>query len=209
MPAQITLILKEIGINAMKIGSSFFLTAAITVIGAFTSVAQAAIIQNGGFETGDFTGWTTSGLTYSGVADPRIYSNPDLNSHSGNYYASLGPIGSIGFLSQNISTTVSQTYELSLFLKNQSKDAFPNQFQIFINGDNIFNEININPLDYTKYSFKFIATAASTQVKFGVRSDPAHLFLDDVNVIPIAVPEPLSLGGIVVAGAIGLWMKRK
>lgn len=193
----------------MKIGSSFFLTAAITVIGASTSIAQAAIIQNGGFETGDFTGWTTSDLTYSGVVDSRIYSSPDLNSHSGNYYASLGPIGSIGFLSQNIFTTVGQTYELNLFLKNQSQNAFPNQFQIFINGDNIFNEININPLDYTKYSFNFIARAASTEVKFGVRNDPGHLFLDDVNVIPIAVPEPLSLGGIVVAGAIGLWMKRK
>lgn len=96
-----------------------------------------------------------------------------------------------------------------MFLKNQSQGAFPNQFQIFINEDNIFNEVNIDPPDYTKYSFNFIATAASTELKFGVRHEPAHLFLDDVNVIAIAVPEPLSLGGIVVAGAIGLWMKRK
>jgi hypothetical protein len=191
----------------MTIVSCFFITAAITVIGASTSVARAAIIQNGGFETGDFTGWTTSDLTYSGVVASGIYS--DVNSHSGNYLASLGPIGSIGSLSQNIPTTVGQNYELSLFLKNQSQGAFPNQFQIFINGDNIFNEVNIDTPDYTKYSFNFIATTASTELRFGVRNDPAHLFLDDVNVIPIAVPEPLSLGSIVVAGAIGLWMKRK
>ncbi|MEH2338794.1 carbohydrate binding domain-containing protein [Nostoc sp.] len=189
----------------MNIVSSFFLTAAITVIGASTSVAQAAIIQNGGFETGDFTGWTTSNLTYSGVAN----NSTGIFPHSGNYFAYLGTIGSIGFVSQNILTTVGQTYELSLFLKNQSQGAFPNQFQIFINGDNIFNQVNIDPPDYTKYSFNFIATAASTELKFGVQNDPAHLFLDDVNVIAISVPEPLSLGGIVVAGVIGLWMKRK
>lgn len=95
----------------MKIVSSFFITAAITVIGASTSVAQAAIIQNGGFETGDFTGWTTSDLSYSGIGASNDYNE----SHSGNYFASLGPIGSIGFLSQNIPTTVGQTYELSCF----------------------------------------------------------------------------------------------
>ncbi|BBD63667.1 hypothetical protein NIES4072_26780 [Nostoc commune NIES-4072] len=148
---------------------------------------------------------TTSGLSYSGV----VLSNINLPSHSGNYFASLGPTGSIGFLSQNIPTKIGQTYELSLFLKNQSQGAFPNQFQIFLNGDNIFNQVNIDPPDYTKYSFNFIGTAASTELKFGVQNDPAHLFLDDVNVIAIPVPEPLSLGGIVVAGVIGLWMKRK
>ncbi|MCC5624688.1 hypothetical protein, partial [Nostoc sp. CHAB 5715] len=150
-------------------------------------------------------GWTTSNLSYSGV----IASNEYNKSHSGNYLASLGPIGIIGFLSQNIPTTIGQTYELSLFLKNQSQGAFPNQFQIFLSGDNIFNQVNIDPPDYTKYSFNFIATAASTELKFGVRHEPAHLFLDDVNVIAIPVPEPLSLGGIVVAGVIGLCMKRK
>lgn len=190
----------------MKIVTSFVLTASLAVIGVSTSVAQAAIVQNGGFETGDFTGWTTSNLNYSGVVD-----NSTNDSYSGNYFASLGPIGSLGFLSQNIPTIIGQPYELSFFLKNQSPNAFPNQFQIFLNGNNIFNQVNINPLDYTKYSFNFTATAISTELKFGVRHDPGHLFLDDVNVIPtsVSVTEPLTLVGTVITGVIGLWAKRK
>src|SRR5262249_25131594 len=56
-------------------------------------VGAAGNLVNGGFETGDFTGWDLSGNTgFTGVSA--------INPHSGTYAAFLGPIGSLGFLCQ-------------------------------------------------------------------------------------------------------------
>jgi hypothetical protein len=173
------------------------LTAAIITVSA--SVTQAAVV-NGGFETGDFTGWTRSGNTgYTGVAKNSNFAN------SGNFLAYLGPFGSSGFLSQFISTTVGQTYQLSYFL--QSDGEIPNLFQTIVNGNKLFNQKNIQPQDYTKYVHKFVATTASTEVKFGFRNDNGYLLLDDVNVK--SVPEPLTLGGTALAAGIGLLIKKR
>src|ERR1700730_10015968 len=67
------------------------------------------IVTNGGFETGDFTGWTQSGNTgFTGV---------DTDSaHSGNFGAFSGPTGSEGFLSQTLNTVAGMAYDLSFFL---------------------------------------------------------------------------------------------
>ncbi len=53
------------------------------------------LVANCGFETGDFTGWTQSGnLGFTGVASGVAF--------SGTYGAYLGPVGSDGYLTQNL-----------------------------------------------------------------------------------------------------------
>jgi hypothetical protein len=174
------------------------LTAAMMTVSA--SITQAAVV-NGGFETGDFTGWDRSGNT----GDTGVSSFSPL-ANSGNFFAYLGPIGSSGFLSQSISTTVGQTYQLSYFLRSYFGDI-PNQFQTFVDGNKLFDQKNIQNRDYTKYVHKFVATTASTEVKFGFQDDKGYLFLDDVKVK--SVPEPLTLGGTALAAGMGLLIKKR
>ena len=89
-------------------------------------------MQNGGFETGDFTGWSGSGnFTDCAVSS----STPAVN--SGQYGALLGPAGSPGFLSQTVPTVPGQTYLLSLWLDSPDGLA-PNEFLAAWNGSVIF-----------------------------------------------------------------------
>ena len=55
------------------------------------------LVANCGFETGDFAAWTQSGnLGFTGMGT--------TNPNSGSFAAFLGPIGSDGFLTQNVGT---------------------------------------------------------------------------------------------------------
>ena len=65
---------------------------------AVAGIASAQnLLDNPGFETGDFSGWTRSGN--SGFTS--IITSPV---NSGSYAASFGPIGSEGYISQILVT---------------------------------------------------------------------------------------------------------
>src|SRR4030095_9985739 len=69
------------------------------------------VVQNGGFETGDLTGWTNSGDTsFTGVDS----SNP----HSGTFALYSGPTSSDGFLDQVLPTVSGTAYDVSFWLAN-------------------------------------------------------------------------------------------
>ena len=79
-------------------------------------VVPSSLVQNGSFETGDFTGWTTNGeFDYCSV-------NSD-NVHSGVYSAELGPEGTRNYISQTLTTTVGQKYMVSPWLYCDGYDS--------------------------------------------------------------------------------------
>jgi hypothetical protein len=175
---------------------------------ASTNLARANLITNPGFETGNFNGWIQFGnVGFTGV-DAGL-------PHSGIFAASLGPVGSLGFLSQTVATTPLSFYNLSFFL--QSDGLISNQFQVFWNGSLIFDAVNLTAFDYIDFNSllpdrfqNLLATSVTTPLVFGFRNDPGFLHLDDVALEPVPEPTTLILLGTTMAGlGLARWRRRR
>ena len=181
-----------------RILSRMLVAAAVLMVSALP--AFATLVVNGGFETGDFTGWTHGGYT----ADTDV---SDWHVHTGTYAAHLGPVGSDGILSQALATTPGQSYTVSFWLQSGQTliDAnTPNDFHLSWDGGVIFSLVNAPLFGYTQYSFVTQATSSSTTLSFGFRNDPTYFFLDDVDVSPVPIPGAVWLLGSGIVGLIGL-----
>ena len=151
----------------------------------FTISVGQSIVNNGGFETGDFTGWT---LNASSKYDFVTTSSGWF--HSGSHGAALGQSGSPGYLSQTLTTSPGQNYLLSLWLANPQTPygATPNQFLVQWNGTTIFNQANLPFTTWTNLQFVVTAKGASTVLRFGFEDTPYYLGLDDISVKPLSSP---------------------
>jgi hypothetical protein len=153
--------------------------------GTFRIISE--LVVNGGFETGDFTGWTVTG------AGPNLVTTGA--SHSGTYAAWLGAVGSDGFVSQVVPTTAGRTYHLQYWL-DHTGGGTPNDFSVQLNGVTLAGSTFTNDTTnfaYRAFDFDFTATGATT-LRFSAREDPAYWHLDDVSVMPGTGPAP-SGGG--------------
>jgi len=152
------------------------------------------LIQNGGFETGDFTGWTLNGdgapvnfVTNSITYNIGIFHHPTnitINSYSGSYFAALGEPSALAYLSQTVPTTAGQPYLLSLWL-NSPDGLIPNEFSVVWNGNTNYDQVNIGKIGWTNLQFIVTATDSSTVLQFGARNDHYYFGLDDIAVTPI------------------------
>jgi hypothetical protein len=177
--------------------------AAVTVALTFLATGAHAttnLINNGSFETGDFTGWSLGGDTdFTGVVGNFSGVNPE----DGNFQAYLGSVGSDTTLSQTFSDVAGQTYTTSLWMA--SFGGTPSDFGALLDGA---TELSINPVSaqgYTQYTFSFTGTGSDTLTIFS-RNDPSYQLLDNVSVSGGAVPEPASwalmMSGLGLIGGI-------
>ena len=113
--------------NELGVAASAPATLTVTVPGQ--------LVRNGGFETGDFSYWILSGNT----ADTEVNTT---FAHSGQFGAALGPVGSLGYLSQSIPTVPGWWYRLSLWLDSPDGLA-PNEFSVAWNGPTLFDQVNL------------------------------------------------------------------
>ena len=188
------------------------IVAAICLSLAFSSAALAEAITNGGFETGDFTGWSIGGNT-SDTAVVSVPGTPPSGAHSGQYWAALGPLGSNGVLLQaTVSVIANQVYNFSFWLKNDG--GTPNNFVAKFDSATLLNVSNLALQDWTQYSYNVVPTTNFGIVQFIYRNDPGQIGLDDVSLVesnavpPNLAPVPMAAyAGIALLGAIGLYRK--
>jgi PEP-CTERM motif len=152
-----------------------------------TQASAAELVQNGGFQTGTFAGWTQSGNTgFTGVSNGA--------GNASTFGAFLGPVGSIGTLTQMLNTVAGQTYTISFDYRNLQAAA-TNTFQVLFGGVQIYaSGAGGFPSAYTTFSgFTGTSTGAQTALVFNFRQDPSYYYLDNVSVQGLAaVPEPAS-----------------
>jgi hypothetical protein len=157
-----------------------------------------SLVVNGGFETGDFTGWTHRGNTL----DDDVDTNPDAV-HSGSYGAYFGPVGSFGYISQTLATVPGQSYLVSFWLDSPFGEP-PTRFRVSWGGETLHDEVDSGQFDWTSMVFRVTATAWSTELQFGFQNDEDYFGFDDVSVLPITPPEFLPDGLTVTNGNLAL-----
>lgn len=156
---------------------------------------------NGGFETGDFTGWSFVGsndLCFALAADDVDVAGTNalpgasdgLFVHSGLYGAYLGQFPADGSLSQTVATTVGQRYVISFWLTSvpYQGSTTPNDFSAFWNNSALYFETNLPAFDWTNMQFVVPATSTSATLEFNFNNVPGAFGLDDVRVEPVPAP---------------------
>src|SRR5262245_3995697 len=174
----------------------------------FAGAAQANLVTNPGFETGNFTGWALSGDTDFTAVDR-------FSPHSGSFGAGLGTsipdprfpitLPSTGSITQTLATTVGVSYNIEFWLNTAVK---PNFLSVAFGGivlDSL-TDVTTSPMvqqndpNYKLFSYTALASLASTDLVFTFQHDFWVWDLDDVSVeAATGVPEPGSLP-LVVAG---------
>lgn len=173
-------------------------------ISAQVGTASAAL-TNGGFETGDFTGWTIdTDINYALVLDSG-------SQYAGNYEAQLGTYGNVGTLSQAFATTAGKQYNVSFWLANDIKDT-TNVFQAFWDGQvHALNPV-LNPTlasPYTQYAFMATASGISSTLAFNFMNEQSAFHLDNVDATPTPIPAAVWLFGSGLAGLAGIRRKKE
>jgi hypothetical protein len=179
----------------------------------FAVSADAQLLTNGGFESGDFTGWTLNDPSgFTGIGSDAAFA------HNGSaHYAYLStditpdPVTPFSSLSQTFNTTPGTTYTFSFFLAHDVSPSLGNSIDVLWNGGSVFSQTNMAIQDYTtgSYSFDLPATGPSTTILFSFQDRDDAFRLDDVSVTA-AVPEPSTVSFVALGlGFLGLTCYRR
>ena len=177
-----------------------------TFLGAQTVFADE-LVTNGGFETGNFTGWTLAGTVTSSPFASQFYGVDAQDAASGSYGAYLGSEFNPLTLSQTLSVQPAHYYTISFSLAQNSAPltGFTNSFSASFGGQTFFLETNAPVLPFTSYSFSVITASAASNsalLQFTSQNDLGYFSFDNVSVSTgSATPEPATL--LLIAPALG------
>ncbi|MEA2859065.1 MAG: hypothetical protein QOC72_1104 [Methylobacteriaceae bacterium] len=158
--------------------------------GSMTEDAGPTVLVNGGFETGDLSGWSTTGSHISVEQD-------EFGGEFGQYTARLAPTDTTESLFQNVSTTPGQHYTVS-FTVLPDGDAGSNAFSVVWDGQTLLAQTNFFG-GSTHYSFDVVGDAdtSQTQLSFNYATDGTGFLLDGISVTPDTGPPTETASGTI------------
>jgi hypothetical protein len=186
--------------------ATIIVAAFVAVFSFSPAISAQNLVTNGGFETGDFSGWEQFGDTnfttvYTQGED--LGGGDTFPVADGTFSAAFGPGGGLGGITQTIDTVPGGDYSVSFKLANADVTA-NNQF-LFSFDDGFQIETDTLP----SFGFKIIslpvkASGLTADVSFFFQNPSSYFLLDDVVVTP--VPESATwimlLAGFITVGSI-------
>ncbi len=201
--------------GAIATGTSAVILASF--LGMTADAAQAStLIQNGGFESGDFSSWSETGNIEITTGIGGVCCRPSEGTYFVDFNGGNRPPN--GTLSQTFSTIPGSEYLLSFDFTKAGIAPGTAQLDIEIDGiQTLLSEVvsdttGGHPGEYANFSFLFTADSTSTTLTFEDTSIGTANFdalVDNVSVT--STPEPsllLGLGTLALAGGTLLRRKR-
>ncbi len=175
---------------------------------SLATAAGAIPVANPGFETGNFSGWTTF---RPGVTPPATnIAVTNIAPHSGSFSARFGDFDNGSGIEQSLATIAGQTYTVSFWWSLDAGVAIPTDAfaAIKFGGTTLYSQAgdpnNGSGFTWTQFIGSATATGPTTTLSFFFENLPGYWHLDDVAVS--LVPEPaawtLMIAGFGMVGAL-------
>ena len=180
---------------------------ALVVACASAASAQTDLVFNGGFETGNFSGWSVPPIVLPPQPNPsffEVYSGG--GSHTGTYHARLSST-QLQYMTQILPTTSGTDYELSFWLRQIS--IAPEALLVRWEGATVFNQLlsNPDPLEWRHFTLPLHANITGSFLEFGQSYFPLEFHIDDISVVQVPAPGAGALLGM--AGVVAMRRRRR